>query len=85
MTRFFTALLFTSLAVTAFAQQPVPEIRYDADADVLKLPDNLYLGEASGVAVNSKGHIFVFNRGNATGPKSRSGDIYFVVRIRPCW
>ena len=28
----------------------------------------MYLGEVSGVAVNSKGHIFVFSRGNTTGP-----------------
>ena len=28
----------------------------------------MYLGEASGVAVNSKRHIFVFSRGNTTGP-----------------
>ena len=51
-----------------FAQQPVPEIRYDADANFLKLPPDLYLGEAAGVAVNSQGHIFVFSRGNSTGP-----------------
>jgi hypothetical protein len=34
----------------------------------LKLPPNLYLGEVAGVAVNSKGHIFVFSRGSTTGP-----------------
>src|ERR1700693_1644270 len=56
------------LAATSFAQQPVPEIRFDADVDALKLPTDLHLGEASGVAVNSKGHVFVFNRGNTTGP-----------------
>jgi DNA-binding beta-propeller fold protein YncE len=28
----------------------------------------MHMGEASGVAVNSKGHIFVFSRGNTTGP-----------------
>ena len=33
-----------------------------------ELPANMYLGEASGVAVNSKGHVFVFSRGNSTGP-----------------
>jgi NHL repeat len=44
-----------------------PQIAFDA-IDILKLPPNLYLGEPSGVAVNSKGHIFVFNRGNSTGP-----------------
>ncbi len=45
-----------------------PEIPYDADANFFKLPPDLYFGETSGVAVNSKGHIFVFNRGNSTGP-----------------
>src|SRR6202022_2641631 len=39
----------------------------DSSPDLLKLPNDLYLGEASGVAVNSKGHIFVFSRGNTTG------------------
>jgi hypothetical protein len=34
----------------------------------LKLPPNLYLGEVAGVAVNSKGHVFAFSRGNTTGP-----------------
>jgi streptogramin lyase len=52
----------------AFCQQSVPEIPFDSTPDLLKLPDNLYLGEASGVAVNSQGHIFVFSRGNTTGP-----------------
>jgi hypothetical protein len=44
------------------------EIAYDSTPDFLKLPPDLYLGEPSGVAVNSKKHIFVFNRGNSTGP-----------------
>ena len=46
----------------------VPEIPFDSAKDFLKLPPDLYLGEASGVAVNSKKHIFVFSRGNTTGP-----------------
>lgn len=46
----------------------VPQIRYESVADFLKLPADLYLGEASGVAVNSKGHVFVLSRGNTTGP-----------------
>ena len=51
------------------AQQPqVPEIQFRSIPDALKLPSNLYLGEAAGVAVNSKGHIFVLSRGNTTGP-----------------
>ena len=49
-------------------QQSAPEIKVRADINFLKLPPDLYLGEASGVAVNSKGHIFVLSRGNSTGP-----------------
>ena len=52
----------------AFAQQAVPEIPFESVPDFLKLPPDLYLGEATGVAVNSHGHIFVFSRGNSTGP-----------------
>src|SRR5262249_25899347 len=40
---------------------------FDANADLLKLPDTIHLGEAAGVATNSKGHIFVYTR---TGPSN---------------
>ena len=66
-----TALLAAVLlfAGSALAQSPaVPEIPYRSVPDFLKLPPNMYLGEVSGVAVNSKGHVFVFHRGNTTGP-----------------
>jgi len=46
----------------------VPEIPFESVPNFLKLPPDLYLGEASGVAVNSKHHVFVFSRGNTTGP-----------------
>src|SRR5580700_5254009 len=60
---------FLLLVSTAgFAQQAPPEITYRSVPDFLKLPQDLYFGEVSGVAVNSKGHIFVFSRGNTTGP-----------------
>ncbi len=68
MKRSSIALLLMLGAAPAFAQQPVPDIRFDANAEFLKLPADLYLGEVGGVAVNSKGHVFVFSRGNATGP-----------------
>ena len=42
--------------------QNVPEIPFDSVPNFLKLPPGLYLGEAMGVATNSKGHIFVFTR-----------------------
>src|SRR4029079_13266195 len=51
------------------AQQPVPEIPFDGDVNFLKLPADLHLGEVSGVAVNSKKHIFIYMRGNSvSGP-----------------
>ena len=53
------ALLFAS---PCFAQIAIPEFSYDSTPDVLKLPDNLYLGEVPGVATNSRGHVFVYTR-----------------------
>ena len=44
----------------------VPEIAFESASDFLKLPPNLYLGEGIGVATNSKGHIFVYTRSQAT-------------------
>ena len=55
------ALAFVALSVSLSAQLSVPEIAYDA-VDPIKLPDNLYLGEAVGVATNSKGNIYVYTR-----------------------
>src|SRR6202041_2898316 len=52
----------------AFAQQAVPSIAFDSVPNPLHLPTNMYLGEVSGVSVNSKGHIFVLSRGNTNGP-----------------
>jgi DNA-binding beta-propeller fold protein YncE len=59
----------------SLAAQNVPEIAFDANADLLKLPDNIHMGEAAGVATNSKGHIFVYTRtgaANATLGTSRT-------------
>jgi DNA-binding beta-propeller fold protein YncE len=50
------------------AQQPVPVIAFDSAPNPLQLPPDRYLGEVAGVAVNSKGHVFVLQRGNTTGP-----------------
>src|SRR5215510_16440008 len=60
-------LMFVSPAFYGM-QAPVPEIPFDSVPNFFKLPPDLHLGEASGVAVNSKGHIFIFSRGNTTGP-----------------
>lgn len=67
MRKFLLILIFTSCSLAA-QQSPAPEIKYRSVPDFLHLPADLYFGEVTGVAVNSKGHIFVFSRGNTTGP-----------------
>jgi sugar lactone lactonase YvrE len=68
MKRFLMSCLALSLlAGPVLAQakakaQNVPEIAFDSVPNFLKLPPGLYLGEAMGVATNSKGHLFVFTR-----------------------
>ncbi len=61
-------ICFCALAFGQEPATPAPEISYESVPNFLKLPPDLYLGEVSGVAVNSKKHIFVFSRGNTTGP-----------------
>jgi DNA-binding beta-propeller fold protein YncE len=61
-------LFFAAAAGAQDSGAAAPEIKFRAVTDFLKLPPDLYLGEVAGVAVNSKGHIFVFSRGNTTGP-----------------
>jgi hypothetical protein len=50
------------------AADAVPLIPYDSAPNPLHLPANMYFGEVSGVALNSKGHVFALSRGNTTGP-----------------
>src|SRR6201985_2812210 len=63
-------LMAIALTTSSLSAQTsgVPEIQYRSVPDFLQLPNDLYFGEVTGVAVNSKGHIFVFSRGNTTGP-----------------
>ncbi len=65
MIRIALAAVFC-LPIQMVAPQSVPEIKFHAQTDFLKLPQELYFGEAAGVAVNSKGHVFVFSRGGTT-------------------
>jgi DNA-binding beta-propeller fold protein YncE len=64
------AALMLAAAPAAQAAEAVnpPAIPYDADVNFLKMPNNMSLGEVSGVAVNNQGHVFVFHRGNTNGP-----------------
>src|SRR6476646_5146392 len=67
--RSLIAGLFTLLCAPAFAQQQTPPIiNFESVPDPLQIPENMYFGEVSGVALNSKGHVFVLSRGNTTGP-----------------
>jgi len=56
--RLITLLLF----VATLSAQSIPEIPYDSAPNLLKMPPHIYLGEAAGVATNSKGNIFVYTR-----------------------
>jgi hypothetical protein len=67
MKRLIQSLLFAA-ALGAngvlVAQFSMPDIPFESVAtpDLLKFPDNAHLGEAAGVATNSKGDIFVYTR-----------------------
>src|SRR5437867_4325734 len=54
------AIVVPAIAIGAsISAQSVPDINYDANADILSLPS---YGEVAGVATNSKGHVFVYAR-----------------------
>lgn len=61
------AVLLSLVSSMALAQDAVPAISYESVPNLLKLPDDMHLGEVAGVAVNSKGHIFVYARGGSSG------------------
>jgi hypothetical protein len=44
------------------AQTSVPEIAFDTNADILRTPNDIHVGEVAGVGTNSKGQIFVYTR-----------------------
>lgn len=64
-TRLITAALL--IAAAANAQQPTPEIPFDASVDFLKLPAGVNFGEVAGVAIDARRHVYVFSR---TGGRS---------------
>ena len=69
------AVSFVAWAIAPVATQTqapaaatVPELPFESVPNPLQFPPDIHLGEVAGVAVNSKGNIFVFSRGNSTGP-----------------
>lgn len=69
----FVLLLVFSVGLSGQQQSMAPSIPYEATTP-LQLPPNVYLGEGAGVAVNSKGHVFVYTRtgsdGHIIGPRA---------------
>src|SRR5262249_5104199 len=56
---FFAAVLIFH----ARAEEPIPKLSYEAVPDFFQLPADQHFVEVAGVAVNTKGHIYVFHRG----------------------
>jgi DNA-binding beta-propeller fold protein YncE len=63
-------LLVLACGSWVFGQEatPVPSIPFDSVPNFFKLPRDMNFGEGAGVALNSKHHVFVFTRGNTSGP-----------------
>jgi len=62
MNRLRTFCAIACLLPCAALRAQAPDIPFDGNINFLKLPTNLYLGEAAGVATDSKGNIFVYTR-----------------------
>ena len=66
-TRIFSIAAALAISGGDLSGQTVPAIQFDSNPTPLTMPDNIHLGEAAGVATNSKGDIFVYTRtGNPT-------------------
>lgn len=58
----FVAAAILALSGSLAAQNSAPEIAFETNADLLKTPNDVFLGEVGGVGANSKGQIFVYTR-----------------------
>jgi DNA-binding beta-propeller fold protein YncE len=58
------AVVFSAAAIfPSRAEEQIPKLNYQAIPDFFQLPAGEHLVEVAGIAVNSKGHIYVFHRG----------------------
>ncbi len=55
------------LAAPAVAQT-TPVIPFESQPNPLHLPKDMYFGEVVGIATDPKANVYVFSRGNTTGP-----------------
>ena len=84
--KLWLAALVSFVCSAASAQDAVPTISYEAVPDLLELSDDMHLGEVAGVAVNSKGHIFVCSRGgSSSGPNWRVQKLILHPAKTPSW
>jgi hypothetical protein len=63
MKRLLCIFLLSLLSTIASAESSAPRLDYVPVPDSFTLPVGMNFGSVSGVAINSKGHIFVLNRG----------------------
>src|SRR4029453_14277575 len=56
------AAAFVAAGASLAAQNAVPSISFDSNADLLQTPKDVFVGEIGGVGANSKGQIFVYTR-----------------------
>src|SRR5262249_17082293 len=60
----FLFLFFAAVLIFhARAEESIPKLSYEAVPDFFQLPADQHFVEVAGVAVNTKGHIYVFHRG----------------------
>jgi DNA-binding beta-propeller fold protein YncE len=72
MMKYFLVLGLWLAALPVLAQETpkptesskAPELNFRIVKDFFKIPSDMIMAEAVGVALNSKGHIFILNRGN---------------------
>jgi len=60
--KIFLAALVLVGGASLLAQTAVPDIAFDTNADLLRTPNDIHVGEVGGVGANSKGQIFVYTR-----------------------
>ena len=68
MFRALLAVLLAAVPSPQAMQTPSrgPDLPFESVPNFLKLPPEMNFGEVAGIALNSKGHIFIYNRGGHT-------------------
>ena len=67
-------LLAVAIALPAAAQ--VPDIQFDSVANFIKMPEHIHMGEAAGVATDSKGNVYVYTRTGSDAAKMGGSRVF---------